>query len=109
MSPLQAQIQKACMLLGLRVEIGFDLDVGEGQVVHAIARIPDLGFQNGMLVFDDWAAVKAHADRVVDVFGFGYSCLFPSSDAEVGDIEEWKKIFRDWSWSGAADRIPDWF
>ena len=108
MRPLQASIQKACSLLGLRVEIGFDLDVGEGQVVHAEARIPDLGFQNGMLIFDDWNAVKMHADRIVDVYGFGYSCLWRSGSESV-DIEGWKDIFRDWTWAGAADQIPDWF
>ncbi len=58
------------------------------------------------MIFTDFDPIRDHADRSVEV-GYDVSVLREPSRDDLDDLDECLDMFRDWSWSGRADRRPD--
>lgn len=107
MTNLAQQLQAACDVFELRIDLDHVVRMGTGDNLRAIARIRDLGAENGMLIFTDFEPIRAHVDRLVDA-GYGFSVLSEPSRDDPDDLDACLDMFRDWGWSGPADRRPDW-
>lgn len=107
MMDLATEVSKACSILGLRVELGFSLSLGNDIKIHTVARIPDLGARNGMLIVSSYGEVKNYL-KELDSAGYGFSVLDePSPNAEF-DIDSIREMFIDWGWSGDPEHRPKW-
>lgn len=107
MTNLATQLSKACSALGLRAELGFDLSLGDGIEIHAVARIPDLGAPNGMLVVKSFDELKNCSKKLVNA-GYGYSVLSEPLQNVEFDLDSFQEMFIDWGWSGDPGCKPQW-
>ena len=104
---LDEQLQVACTSLGLRIELGFTLALPSSAPVIAVARIPELGAKNGMLVFSSYKTIESFASEIVEA-GYGYSVVPESLPQVEFDLESWQETFLDWGWSGDPRARPTW-
>ena len=107
MTNLATRLSRACSALGLRAELGFNLSLGEGIEVHAVARIPDLGAPKGMLVVNSFDEVKNFSQTLINA-GYGYSVLSEPSEDEEFHLDSFREMFIDWGWSGEPKYKPQW-
>jgi hypothetical protein len=92
--------------LGIRIDMGFELKLEHGHVIHSVARIPDFGRENGMLIVNSFDQVREYSDEVIKM-GYGYS-VFDEGNGYDGDLEGDKDILADWGWSGDLKLKPEW-
>jgi hypothetical protein len=104
MGDLACRIQKACSALGLRVELGFTTCFGDGQEIHSVAHIPELGGPNGMLVVASAAEIKKCEEHLQN---YGFSVMSDSNRDDF-DLDSWRLVFIDWGWHGDTARKPRW-
>ncbi len=105
MTPFQKQWADLASRFGLSVAIPFTLSV-EGATLTVPVLLKQFGGQNGMLLVTDYALIRPHADRLVEL-GYGYSCLSePKSPHEVND-EAFVEMLLDWGWTGGGSP-PEW-
>lgn len=105
---LGEQLREACSLLGLRIELGFTLALPAHAPVATVARIPELGAKNGMLVFTSYDAIEPFAPEIVQA-GYGYSVMREPTSSQVEfDLESFQDMFLDWGWSGDPRARPTW-
>ena len=107
MMDLATEISKACSILGLRVELGFELSLGNDIKIHTVARIPDLGALNGMLIISSFDQVRKHL-KELDSADYGFSVLDEPSPNAKFDIVSIQEMFIDWGWSGDPKHRPKW-
>ena len=107
MSTLLSQLVQACDELGLQMDSGFAITLDGKHKVHAVARVRDLGAENGMLVISSVDDVKAHRAEITQA-GYGFSVLDEPSSQEEFDLESYAQVFRDWGWSGIETQRPAW-
>jgi hypothetical protein len=100
-------LSKACTALGLTFEAGYVVKIDENVVLKTVGRIRELGDDNGMLVLARYDEVEPFTQRLADL-GYGFSVLGEPKDAAVFDLDGYKRIFRDWGWSGALGSKPSW-
>ena len=107
MSRLAARLWRACSALGLRVELGFRVVLPSGHAVVTVARIPDFGSPNGMLLIRAYDEIRGHVQELEDA-GYGLSIVDePPPDAGF-DLTAFQVMFRDWGWSGQLGAKPAW-
>jgi hypothetical protein len=92
--------------VGLKIDMGFELKLEGGHVIHSIARIPSFGGVNGMLIVHSHEDVRPYSDEVIRS-GFGYS-VFDEGDGYDGDPEVAMAILTDWGWRGDPENKPAW-
>jgi len=107
MNRLTDWLVKACNELGLHADVGFLVVLADGHKVHTVARIRDLGDENGMLVVSTYNEVKAYLDEIARS-GYGFSVLEEPSAHEIYDLDSHREMFRDWGWSGIETKRPSW-
>jgi hypothetical protein len=107
MTQLATWLWKACSELGLRIELQFELVLGEGRVLRTVARLPDLGAPKGMLIVKSYDEIKTYSQELISA-GYGYSVLDDPSPDEAFDSQSFQTMFRDWGWSGELGKRPDW-
>ena len=105
MTTLESWISKACEALGLHADFAFVVDIGGGHRLVTVARIRNLGDQNGMLIFRDSNDLGQYGQRLVQ-HGYGYSVLGEPRADEMFDLESYREMFRDWGWSGPDAERP---
>lgn len=71
----------------------------------SVARIRNLGDQNGMLIFRDSNDLGQYGQRLVQD-GYGYSVLGEPRGDETFDLDAYREMFCDWGWSGPDARWP---
>jgi len=98
---------KACEMLDLNIEFGFIFILSNGKKLQSVAKIPALGAENGMLMFDSFKNVSEHVDEIIQA-GFGYSILDNPYSEEQFDLESYVEMFSDWGWSGEVKSRPGW-
>ncbi|MDF3023003.1 MAG: hypothetical protein K0R10_364 [Alphaproteobacteria bacterium] len=103
MSDLSTQLQQACAHFGLRLELGFTVPLENGMKIHALARLPDLGGPNGMLIFTNYEEVSQLRE---DLSTYAFS-IMSNRDSDF-DAESWREVFIDWKWSGDPEQKPKW-
>lgn len=99
---------KACDELGLGIDAGYVIVLGNGHQIGTVARIRDLGAKNGMLIISQYSQVKQYQDEVKQL-GYAFSVLDEPSPQESYDHESFIEMFHDWGWAGAEAKRPDWF
>jgi hypothetical protein len=104
---LAESLSRACSELGLKIELDFVLQVAAGVSLTTIARIPELGARQGMLIFTSFDEVEPFTERLAEL-GYGFSVLSERRRDEPFDLESKKEMFRDWGWSGARRERPKW-
>lgn len=107
MARLAQEIWRACGALGLRVDLGFRLNLNEEREIEAVARIADVGASNGMLIFLSYDAVQSVKDELLEA-GYGFSVMHEPDAREAYDVESFKMVFRDWGWTGELGKKPRW-
>jgi len=107
MKKLLSWLAQARDELGLHVDREFTVALDDKHVIHAVARVRDLGAEKGMLVVSDYDEVKAHLAQITKA-GYGLSVLDEPSPLEEYDLERYAQMFRDWGWSGVESQRPQW-
>ena len=108
MTALAQRLSKVCELIGLDIDIDYIVHLGDGMNLQSIARIRNLGAENGMLIFLDFEVIRAHLDRIEDA-GYGFSVLSDFENDEPDELEATLDMLRDWGWSGPASKMPKCF
>jgi hypothetical protein len=106
MTRLEA-LTRACAELGLRLESHYAVRISDGLVVETLARIPELGGASGMLILSQYAEIESYTQRIADL-GYGFAVLGEPKDPDAFDLNGYKRMFRDWGWSGALGAKPNW-
>jgi hypothetical protein len=99
---------KACSELGLSCQLLPEIEVSSTQRLAPLAVISNVGGKNGMLIFIRYSDIEPFLEEVRNR-GFGFSVLSELGRNEMFDLETYKEMFRDWGWSGPADKRPGWF
>jgi|SRR6185503_5270044 len=107
MTPLQAELQRAGQDLGLEIVVPYNLDVPGGVHIHAIALLPQLGAQKGMIIVSHFEDLQGAAIQLVDD-GYGYSVLDDPSPSDVYDLHSYIDMFSEWGWGATSETRPDW-
>lgn len=107
MKRLAERLWRACGELGLCPELGFKLAIPGVPEITTVARIPNLGAKNGMLIFTSYDEVRAISKDLQNA-GYGYSVLDEPLPNEEFDLESFREMFADWGWSGDAAHKPVW-
>ena len=63
----------------------------------AQARIPELGADNGILIFKSFETVR-HLTADLVAAGYAYSILSEPTKFEKFDINSYREMFVDWGW-----------
>ena len=95
MNNLKAWLVRACNELKLRVETDFVWESSQGDVLYPVVRIPDIGGENGMLIFQNSGEVSAHVDELIQR-EYGFSTLSQPLPNEQFDLEGFREMFADW-------------
>lgn len=107
MSKLADWLLKASKELGLFAEADFSLAVAGGAALKSIVRIPNVGAQNGMLIFPFHKDIQG-LERELVAAGYAYSVMDEPRDAEEFDLESFREMFVDWGWASDIAAIPKW-
>jgi hypothetical protein len=100
-------LSRACSALGLTCETGYIVQIAPDVVVKSVARIRELGDDNGMLILARYDEVEPITQRLADL-GYGFAVLGEPKDTDAFDLDGYKRMFRDWGWSGALGAKPSW-
>ena len=60
-----------------------------------------------MLIFRKYGDVKPYIEQLREA-GFGFSVLDERSQAEIIDLQSFRRMYADWGWSGDPSERPDW-
>ena len=74
MTRLQAELQRAAHDLGLNIRVPYILDIPPGLRIRALALLPQIGAERGMLIVNSLAELEGMANELVED-GYGYSVL----------------------------------
>lgn len=100
---------RACNELGLSVDFGYVLRVGdEGRELHPLARVIGLGAPNGMLLFSSAMELQGGVSEEILHADYGYSVVDEPRPDEQFDLESFQEMFSDWGWCGDKSKRPDW-
>ena len=109
MRNFQKRLKCACDDLGLRIYLDHAIELHDGQEIVVPALIPELGFENGMIIVSDFNEI-IEIERVIKSslpeIGYGYSCLSDFTDSY--DKETSIDMFSDWGWNGSPKTKPTW-
>lgn len=105
MTRLEDWLSRACNALGLQADIPFVANIENEHGVRAVARIHNLGANNGMLVVRSYEDVRPHAKELAKA-GYGYSVLDEPRSDEAFDLDTFKEMFLDWGWMGPETERP---
>lgn len=106
MTTLEIWLLKACGSLGLKADMAYVVNIGDGHEVRAIARIRGLGAEHGMLVVRSYDEVRPFTDKLTRA-GYGYSVLDEPRAEELFSLDSFKEMFLDWGWFGAEKDHPE--
>jgi hypothetical protein len=107
MITLREWLTRVGQLLDIEVEPNYVVEMPDGHVLRATARIPNFGSENGMLITGNYSEVKSYLDELHDL-KYGFCVLSdPTTDADL-DRTSIIEMFQDWGWLGAPDRRPSW-
>lgn len=104
---LRERLQRASDELGLRIEFDPRPSVPGVPNLTPVARLPDFGADNGMLIFADGRDLLNFNEQLLDA-GFGFSVLGEGSATQEFDLESFKEMLIDWGWSGRSESRPAW-
>jgi hypothetical protein len=79
----------------------------DGVIIDANALLRHFGYQNGMLLVDDFDKIRRHTGTLV-AMGYGFSTLGPYAADAPYNLDGIKEMLADWTWSGPADKRPYW-
>jgi hypothetical protein len=99
MTKLEHWLVRACEASNLRVDLGFAAAIGVRKTIQCVARIPEIGAVNGMLILRHYDDVRCHLDEVRQA-GYAFSVLDEPRDDETFDLQSFQDMFRDWGWAG---------
>jgi len=100
-------LSSACATLGLTFEPSYIVQIDENVALKTLARIRELGDDNGMLILTRYDEVEPFTRRLADL-GYGFAVLGEPKDTEAFDLDGYKRMFRDWGWTGALGSKPGW-
>jgi hypothetical protein len=107
MDKMTEYLVRAADELGLAITAPFRCDLGDETAAVAVARFPELGGVNGMLVFR-----SSQFDRKVCGIlrrrGFACSSFGDPLEAEQFDLEAYREMFADWGWASESKEPPLW-
>lgn len=107
MDRMTEYITRAASELGLAIAAPFRCEIGNGTEVVAVAHLPELGAVNGTLVFR-----SSQFDReIFDILksrGFACTSFGDPLDSEQYDLEGYREMFADWTWTSTAKEPPHW-
>jgi len=92
--------------LGIVIEAPFVVTLPEGRSIIAPVLVKNFGGRSGMIIVEDFSAVRDHTVALWDL-GYGYSTLSPPSSDEY-DRDSIVDMLTDWGWSGDEANRPSW-
>lgn len=108
MTMLLDWLTQSCQDLELNIEKNFSIKLNNGHILKAIARIPNIGARNGMLLFSSYDEIESYLLEI-EKLGYGYSILEAPRISEAYDLTSFMEMYRDWGWSGNLENMPYWF
>ena len=107
MNKLQEYLLRAGSDLDITVIVPFALNLPSGRKLSAEALLPELGAPKGTIVcrfFNDYIDILDELKKL------GYTCSsfdepLPNEDY---DLESYREMFADWSWTSKEKPKPDW-
>ncbi len=107
MTRLQSELQRAAQDLGLRIVVPYVLDIRPGLQIHALALLPQIGAQKGMIIVDRFEKLKGLGVELVKD-GFGYSVLSDPLPSEEYNLNSYIEMFSEWGWGATNESRPYW-
>lgn len=101
MTRLQKLLLRASAEFGILLELDFRLALSSGHELTALARFPDLGSPNGMLIVTSYDDVQFLTQELARA-GFGFAVLDEPEDEETFDAEEFREMFADWGYESTT-------
>lgn len=93
---------QAGTILGRPIEADFTLLLGDVRKLVSVVRVSGVGSENGMLIFDDYEAIREDVAELA-ALGYGFSVMDePRSDKKF-DLESFEEMFTDWA--GRATQV----
>ena len=100
MTPFQRLWADRASRLGLSATIPFTLSL-DGETLSVPVLLRQFGAPNGMLLVTDFALIRPHANRLVEL-GYGYSCLSESTQLREEGDNDLLDMLRDWGRRGSS-------
>lgn len=100
-------LQHGASKLGVRVEFDFRPTLAHVPNLTPVARLPDFGAPNGMLVFLAYDQVQSYTQQLLEA-GYGFSVLGEPAINQEFDLDAFRDMLIDWGWSGDPQEKPAW-
>ena len=100
MTKLADSFVEAGAYYGLLVDVNFAVRLNDGRQLTSVVRISGVSGDEGMLIFSDYAAIRADAAELVSM-GFGYSVIDEPRSDERLDLVSFEEVFADWGWQAS--------
>lgn len=90
----------------LRLSIDYPVLLMDGRSVQSQAFFPDLGGDEGTLVFSFQQELDAEARGELIRRGYSLSTFSEPLNGERFDVQSYASMFRDWGWTGKLGEKP---
>lgn len=104
---IQKQWSYIAKRLGLRVDLGHEIQLANEEVIVTPVVLKDFGACKGILLFTDVNIPFNNSENLVGL-GYGYSVIEPFESCDDSIVYEAIEILHDWGWSGSTDAKPAW-
>lgn len=104
---IQKQWTYVAKLLGLRIDLGHEVQLANEEVIANPVVLKDFGARKGILLFTDVNIPFKNSEKLVGL-GYGYSVIEPFEFFGESIVHEVIELLQDWGWSGSTDAKPAW-
>lgn len=106
---LRQRWNRIALELGLSVAEDYEVILDSGSRIEAPVLVRNFGGKAGMLLVCEYAQVKPYLAEIANA-GYGFAVMTGEpDDSEAVNRSELIDVLRDWGWTGAPDRAPDWY
>jgi hypothetical protein len=108
MNRMQEWLKRAADELGVRILVGFEAKLSDGNMMFTQALFPDLGGPLGMIVMASSDQTETSIARDLLAHGFAISTFSEPLPNEEFDLNNYSEMFSEWGWTGDEDSRPSW-
>jgi hypothetical protein len=106
MNRMQKWLERAAEELGVRIFVGYNAQLPDGNSIQTQALFPDFGGALGMIVISE--TVDASILRHWVMQGFAISTFSEPLPNEEFDLDNYSEMFSEWGWTSYEGSKPAW-